>query len=119
MHLRKKAIVSVLFFVAFVFALALSSKSTVRVQAASASKEHGAELFANSGCVHCHGPAGLKAGIGPSLKDVAKRRKPEEIFKQIHDGSNAMPAFGDQLKPEEIEDLVAYLRSKRKAPPEP
>jgi mono/diheme cytochrome c family protein len=36
------------------------------------------------------------------------------IAKQIHDGGQAMPAFGDQLTAAQIDDLVAYLRSKRK-----
>jgi len=33
---------------------------------------------------------------------------------QIHNGGKEMPAFGDQLSKAQIDDLVAYLRSKRK-----
>jgi len=33
---------------------------------------------------------------------------------QIHDGGKQMPSFGDELSAKEIEDLVAFLRAKRK-----
>ncbi len=52
--------------------------------------------------------------IGPDLQLVRRRMKAEAIAKQIHDGGQAMPAFGDSLTSEEIDDLVAYLRAKRK-----
>jgi len=84
--------------------------------ARSASKTRGGQLFAQTGCVHCHGVAGISGGDGPSLADIRKRRKPAEIYTQIHDGGKSMPAFGDDLNPKQINDLVDYLRSKRSAP---
>jgi mono/diheme cytochrome c family protein len=86
------------------------------VRASANPKRRGAQLFATTGCVHCHGVAGISGGKGPSLADVRKRRKPEEIYTQIHDGGKSMPAFGEQLRDDQIKDLVKYLRSKRKAP---
>jgi mono/diheme cytochrome c family protein len=94
----------------------LSAVPAATVHADSAAKSRGAQLFADSGCVHCHGAAGISGAEGPSLAHVRKRRKPPEIFTQIHDGGKAMPAFGDQLSAAQIDDLVEYLRSKRKAP---
>jgi mono/diheme cytochrome c family protein len=41
---------------------------------------------------------------------------------QIHDGGKVMPPFGDELSTEEIDDVVAFLRAKRKViavPPRP
>jgi mono/diheme cytochrome c family protein len=84
--------------------------------ASGASKSRGAQLFATSGCVHCHGVAGISGGKGPSLADARERLKPEEIYTQIHDGGKSMPPFGQQLRDDQINDLVSYLRSKRKTP---
>ena len=97
---------------------ALAGLALPPVAASSDSTSRGAELFANSGCSHCHGPAGLGGGNGqgPNLKDVKKRLKPDAISTQIHDGGKSMPAFGDQFTQQQIADLVDYLRSKRKAP---
>ncbi len=78
--------------------------------------EHGAQLFEQSGCSHCHGPAGIGGGKGPDLANVSKRLKPEAISHQIHEGGKVMPAFGEVLSEQEIDDLVEYLRTKRKAP---
>ncbi len=72
----------------------------------------GAALYASSGCAHCHG-ANTQGGIGPSLAGVGRRLKPEELQKQVHDGGGAMPAFGDVLTGDQIDQLVAWLRTKR------
>jgi mono/diheme cytochrome c family protein len=37
-----------------------------------------------------------------------------QITLQIQKGGMMMPAFGNTLTPPQIEDLVAYLRAKRK-----
>jgi mono/diheme cytochrome c family protein len=43
-----------------------------------------------------------------------------QIAHQIHDGGLEMPAFGTSLTDPQIQDLVAYLRAKRKfVPPAP
>jgi mono/diheme cytochrome c family protein len=43
------------------------------------------------------------------------------IANQIRNGGKGMPPFGDQLSDQEVQDLVAYLRTRRKvivpAPP--
>jgi mono/diheme cytochrome c family protein len=38
----------------------------------------------------------------------------EQIAHQIHDGGMSMPSFANSLTDSEIQDLVAYLRAKRK-----
>jgi mono/diheme cytochrome c family protein len=86
-----------------------------RVVAGSSAKARGAEIFANNSCAHCHGAAGIGGDIGPDLSNVGKRMNKAAIARQIHDGGQGMPPFGDQLTAMQIDDLVAYLRSKRKA----
>lgn len=101
------------------FALLLHQPSTV--VADSTARARGAELFATRGCAHCHGPEGVNGDRGPDLQLVRKRMNAARIFSQIHNGSKDMPAFGDSLTTPQIDDLVAYLRTKRKhiIPPPP
>jgi len=84
------------------------------VQAGSTSEAHGAELFATRGCEFCHGKAGIGGGRGPDLQLVRKRKTAAQMMTQIHDGGKGMPPFGEQLSAPEIDDLVAFLRAKRK-----
>ena len=77
----------------------------------------GAQLFSTTGCTQCHGDNAQGGAIGPSLLDVGRRLKLEEILKQIHDGGGAMPAFGDALTSDQIGQLVAYLRTMRAKTP--
>jgi mono/diheme cytochrome c family protein len=80
------------------------------------SKASGAALFHERGCEHCHGVDGRGGELGPALSTVGKRLKKEQIEQQILKGGASMPAFGDVLQPDEIKDLVDFLRAKRKAP---
>jgi len=92
------------------------------VQAGSTPKDHGAELFATHGCEFCHGKAGVGGGRGPDLQLVRKRKTADQMTRQIHDGGMGMPPFAEQLTAPEINDLVVYLRAKRKfvkVPPPP
>jgi mono/diheme cytochrome c family protein len=92
------------------------------VAAGSNAKQRGGELFATHGCAHCHGPAGVGGGKGPDLQLVRKRMNKAQITLQIHNGGLMMPAFGNSLTDPQIQDLVAYLRAKRKVivrPPMP
>jgi mono/diheme cytochrome c family protein len=84
------------------------------VSAGSSAKQRGAELFATHGCAHCHGPAGVGGAKGPDLQLVRKRLTSQKITLQIHNGGLEMPAFETSLTDPQIQDLVAYLRAKRK-----
>lgn len=70
-----------------------------------------------SKCLMCHAADG--SGDSPTGKALkVKDLRSEEVQKQsnseltdvITKGRNKMPAFGEKLKPEEIHDLVAYIR---------
>ncbi|WP_263380970.1 c-type cytochrome [Granulicella paludicola] len=83
---------------------------------------HGKELFATKGCAHCHGAEGINGDQGPDLQQIRKRMSVVQVATQIRDGSKSMPAFADSLSAPEIDDLVIYLRTKRKKivkPPPP
>jgi len=100
-----------------VFAGILVQQSPTPVNAAGADLPSGAVLFHEKGCEHCHGVNGVGIpGKAPSLLTVGKRLKKDAIEKQIHDGGQNMPAFGDSLQPDEITALVDMLSKQKKAP---
>jgi len=94
--------------------VAIATTQPSPVAANSKAKARGAEVFATHGCAHCHGPAGVGGIKGPDLQLVRKRMNKEQIRHQIHDGGKSMPAYGDMLTSPQINDLIAYLRAKRK-----
>lgn len=62
-------------------------------------------------CAMCHG-SDAKGGIGPDLTaaEYVHGKTPEAVTKSISGGiGGGMPAFGNQLKQEEIKALVDYL----------
>jgi cytochrome c551 len=71
-------------------------------------------------CRECHGQKGeggsvkLKDGTKlkvPSLREGhALRHTDAEFVKQINKGGDGMPAFADKLKPEQVNDLIKFIR---------
>jgi len=69
-------------------------------------------------CAVCHGasgkgdsPAGKNLGV-VSFADPKVAGKSDAQWKDvIEKGKNKMPAYGKSLKPDEIEGLLAFLRS--------
>ncbi len=84
------------------------------VLAGSKAKARGAEVFATRGCAHCHGTDGVGSSKGPDLQLVRKRMNKAQILHQIQNGGKTMPSYADMLTSAQINDLVAYLRAKRK-----
>jgi mono/diheme cytochrome c family protein len=68
----------------------------------------GKQVFIDD-CGVCHvlQDAGTSGAIGPNLDET----KPDEalIRDRVENGKGAMPAFKDQLSPEQIDDVVAYV----------
>jgi mono/diheme cytochrome c family protein len=79
-------------------------------------REHGAAVFASSGCQHCHSIHKVGGHKGPDLSGVGRKLSKDRIRAQILHGGNAMPPFAEDLQPAEVNDLVAYLRSCREKP---
>lgn len=80
-----------------------------------AAQNDAASVF-KSKCVMCHAADG--SGNSPSGKALKAKdlRSPEtqsksdtEIADVITKGRNKMPAFGEKLKPDQIQGLVAYI----------
>jgi mono/diheme cytochrome c family protein len=71
-------------------------------------------------CKVCHGangaggPVKLEDGTKlkvPSLREGHALHHPDSDFvKQITKGGDGMPAFGEKCKPEEINDLIRFIR---------
>ena len=97
-------------------ALAILLAAAAPFTAFAATKEqltHGATVFADIGCKHCHTIRGNGGKKGPDLSGVGRRRSEDQIRNQIMKGSHEMPSFAEILEKSETDDLVAYLRSCR------
>ena len=70
-------------------------------------------------CEICHHSASTAKKIGPGLKAIYKSKtfadgKPvndDTMRVWIEDGGKDMPQFKNTLKPQQIEDLIAYMRT--------
>src|SRR5215472_17993973 len=70
-------------------------------------------------CANCHPAYSSKGNKGPGLKNLYKKEylpsgltaTDEHVFQSIVQGRNMMPRFGDQLGAQEMQDLIAYLRT--------
>jgi mono/diheme cytochrome c family protein len=102
-EMRLFAAALLFFWFALPFTAAASSRSERRAR--------GAADFQSTGCDHCHSIRGSGGHRGPDLSGVGRRKNASALRKQIIYGSKTMPAFGDILSSQEIDDLVAYLRS--------
>lgn len=99
------------------FAIGHSTAKAADTKAADAGKT----IF-NSKCAACHGKdAKGNPGIAKMYKlDISaldftdketQSKKDEELTKIITEGKNKMQAWKDKLKPEEIKNVVAYIRT--------
>jgi cytochrome c6 len=69
-------------------------------------------------CSACHGadgkgdtPVGKKMGIQDLASPDVQKISDDELASVISDGKDKMPSYKKSLKPEQIKDLVAYVRS--------
>lgn len=72
-------------------------------------------------CAPCHGASGrgdgpVAAALNPRPADLTKSKvlaeaSDDEVAALLRDGRGAMPGFGKQLKAEELNALVGYLRA--------
>jgi cytochrome c oxidase cbb3-type subunit III len=72
----------------------------------------GKTLYNQYNCSGCHFQGG--GGIGPPLMDVdwIYGSRPENIYETIAEGRpNGMPSFGRKIVPDQIWQIVAYVRS--------
>ena len=74
----------------------------------------GARLFEGKACLNCHLVQGHGGRRGPELTDIADKLRKDDMIIRIVNGGVNMPAYCATLKPGEIDDLVAFLESRRK-----
>src|SRR5277367_6263470 len=91
------------------FALVLS--------AAAHAQGNGPKLYVDNKCGSCHGPDGsanVPAGKALKARDFhspdVQGQTDADLAAVIANGKNKMPAYGKQLKAQDIADLVAYTR---------
>ena len=70
---------------------------------------NGETVFASAGCGGCHTfeAAGSTGSIGPNLDDSSPSF--DAVVQQVTNGGGAMPAFGDELSEQEINDVAAFV----------
>jgi mono/diheme cytochrome c family protein len=96
---------------------------TTTAEEPSGSPEAGRAVFEAQGCGSCHtfAPAGSSGTVGPDLDDVLAGKDAafirESIVEPNAEVAQGFPAgvmpqnYGDQLSPQQLDDLVAFLMS--------
>jgi cytochrome c oxidase subunit 1 len=77
----------------------------------------GLQVFVDSGCGGCHvlSAAGATGTVGPDLDQVPPTE--DLVVDRVTNGFGAMPAFMDQLSPEQIEAVAVYVSQSAGASP--
>ncbi len=99
--------------------------SAIMLQAQTKETAESQALFKKD-CAMCHGadargqtPMGKRLNIKDLHSAEVQKQTDAELTTIIRDGKAKMPAFKDKLKPEEIRDLVTYIRELGKEAPKP
>ena len=71
----------------------------------------GKEVFQSAGCVACHtlSEANASGTVGPNLDDA--KPSDELVVQRVTLGQGGMPSFKDQLQPQQIADVAAFVSS--------
>lgn len=97
--------------------LVVAVLALVLAVAAPAQAQNPAETLYKAKCAMCHGPdgKGSPTGIKMGAHDFASAEVQKQTDAQLSDaiakGKNKMPGYEKSLKPEQIKDLVAYIRA--------
>jgi ubiquinol-cytochrome c reductase cytochrome b subunit len=81
-----------------------------------ASAQRGAKLFGNYACTSCHTIGNVGGHRGPDLSDVGDRLTFGQLTWRIANGGGGMPAEGNILKPSQVNDIIAFLETRKNGP---
>lgn len=73
----------------------------------------GAVVLQVKQCRNCHALGGQGGERGPALDAVATRLTRDQLIRQVLQGGGNMPAYGKNLKPDEVTALVAFMTTLR------
>jgi len=85
----------------------------------NAQQAAGRKIYDNY-CDRCHAPYSSRGRQGPSMKNIFKRQylpmsgmpaNDDRVTDIVRMGRNKMPAYGQVLNQQQIEDLLAYLHT--------
>ena len=92
--------------------LATKALRTTSGQPLSPTALTGAHLMSVEGCTACHQIEGVGGQRGPNLSQVGDRRSYGQLIWRIARGGGGMPAYGNVLKPSQVNALVTYLETR-------
>ena len=107
-----------LLFCAFCLAISASFPGEAAQKGQGKDAEEGKKLFADH-CSICHYTDSTNTKVGPGLKGLFHRAKlatgakmtEENVRKLIENGHGEMPTWKGILSTEQIDDIIAYLKT--------
>ena len=95
--------------------------AAVGTMVVSAKAQTGGESLYKTKCAGCHGADGkgqTSMGKANNIRDLGsadvQAQGDDVLTGIISNGKGKMPAYSKSLKPEQVKDLVAYIRSLKK-----
>ena len=74
--------------------------------------DHKVNLFQQKACLYCHSINNEGGKVGPDLTHVANRLNEQQMIIRIVNGAKNMPAYGGSLTKDELNQLVAFLKTR-------